>query len=885
MPANLKLRPAVLAARDKLAVGREKLRRQHARGSPGIQVCARLTDLLDTVLLDLYHDALQEVGSGVESLIAMAPYGGYGRRDVAPFSDVDLMLLHKRGAESRIAPFVRRLTQDIVDAGLDLGFSLRTPTQACSLAMSDATIFTSLVECRYLAGSVQLFSGFMRRFRRLAMRRSQALLARVEDSRDAERQQHGDTIYLLKPNVKRSRGGLRDLQMVRWVGFARYGEAEPESLLRAGVLDDEDRRKLRDAREFLLRLRNELHFHAGKSQDLLDRHEQVRIAELYAYQGDERKLPVERFMRDYIKHTSNVRHTVAHFVESAKTQRGVGPVFAELFSHQMEGDFRISPGKIKATRRGLQKVMSDITEVLRLMQLATRTGTRIDHKTWEAIRESMMAASSMELAPAAIARFLALLDQPSGVGSQLRRLHELRVLERIIPPLAHARHLMQFNEYHKYTVDEHSIRAIECATGFFTRDDTLGRAYRKVKKKWLLHLALLVHDLGKGFVEDHSDVGRRLAAETAEHLGLGERETGILKFLVHRHLVMSHLAQRRDINDDNVVIEFAVDVGSAETLQMLYVLTCADLAAVGPGVLNNWRLDLITQLYRRARAHLAGDANLDVEDQRLRKLRGELRKLAKETYGTGDFDAEGRWWTAQIAALPRSFLVESEPSEVIAQLGDLRELQHDSAAAWGRFLPNRNAMEYTVSAYEQTTPGAFHRLTGALTSKGLEILSAEINTLAEDLIFDRFYVRDTHYADEPPAERTEEICEALVNVLTGPSAPPPTFQKKWASERQQAPEEGRLPTEVRIDNSTSEQYTIIDVFTHDRTGLLYTVSRTIFELGLSVQGAKIGTHLDQVVDVFYVKDNRGKITDERRLAEIRDRLLAAIAALEAVPAA
>ncbi|MEO8498877.1 MAG: [protein-PII] uridylyltransferase, partial [Planctomycetota bacterium] len=560
----------------------------------------------------------------------------------------------------------------------DLGYSRRTPAYACSLALTDATIFTSLAESRFLAGSVRLFSQFMHKFRKLALRRSKSLIAKIEESRQAERNQHGDTIYLLKPNVKRSRGGLRDLQLVRWVGFARWGEAETSHLVLAGHLAAADRSKMRDAREFLLRLRNELHFHAGKSLDLLDRHEQVRIAELYGYEGDENQLPVERFMRDYIEHTSHVRYCAAHFVETAKSRRGIVKIAGELFSHRMEGDFRVGPVHISATRRGREKLRSDLSEVLRLMDLANRSKTRIDHETWQMIRESMLESSSVELSPQAVTRFRSLLDQPGDLGDLLRRLHELRVLEKIVPPLAHARHLMQFNEYHRYTVDEHSIRAIESATTFQHRDDTLGRAYRKIKKKWLLHLALLMHDLGKGFSEDHSEVGQRLAGETAEFLGLGESDTEILKFLVHKHLVMSHLAQWRDTNDDDVVVQFAVDVGSAEVLRMLYVLTCADLDAVGPGVLNRWKLDLLKQLYRRARAHLAGDINLDDEERWLKDRRNALNALAESA-------GNPKWWHQQIAKLPRNYLTDYEPTEMMNRLKGLAALPRDKAVAWGRW--------------------------------------------------------------------------------------------------------------------------------------------------------------------------------------------------------
>jgi len=874
MTIGTRLRPSVLAARDKLAEVRAKLRAQHDSGSPGVQVCARLTDLLDSVVLDLYRSALHDLGEDLESLIALAPYGGYGRRDVAPYSDVDLMLLHKPRVERRIMPFVRRFTQDIVDAGLELGYSLRTPQYACSLAATDPTIFTSLVEARYLAGSVPLFANFMHRFRRMALRRSAGLIAKIEQARREEKLQHGDSVYLLKPNVKRSEGGLRDLQMVRWIGFARYGEAEPEYLVRVGVLAREEHNGLREAREFLLRLRNEMHFQAGKSRDLLDRNEQVRIAEVFGYRGDPNALPVEQFMRHYIEHTSNVRYAAAHFVEAATAPSGIRKWLAECVSSRMDGDFRIGQTFISANRHALPKVRSSLVEVLRLMDLANRTSTRIEHETWQEIRKAMLGCTEIQLSSQAAARFLSFIDQPGGLGVLLRRLHELRVLERIIPPMAHARHLMQFNEYHKYTVDEHSIRAIDAAASFLNRDDTLGRAYRGIKKKWLLHLALLMHDLGKGFQEDHSEVGRRLAGETAEHLGLNSQDAETLEFLVHKHLLMSHLAQWRDIDDEQVVVQFAVDVGSADILQMLYVLTCADLAAVGPGVLNRWKLDLLARLYRRARASLTGDAALDAEDRKLQEQRAEIRQLVSQ-------HEDQSWWDKQITALPRSYLIDDAPAELVRQLERIHKLPRRSALAWGRHLPDRKAVEYTVAAYEEVAPGIFHKLTGALSSKRHDILSAEIHTLADQLVLDRFYVVDRDFADAPLPSRIQEVCDALVKSLLDPTEAAPSFRRTWSEYVAEKPTAGRLETRVRVDNSTSDQFTILDVFAHDRTGLLYTISRRIFELGLSVHGAKIGTHLDQVVDVFYVTGAKGKIVDEGQINHIRQELLEAIEAFEA----
>lgn len=874
--------PAVLHARERLAEQREKIRRQHNSGSPGVQVCALLTDLLDSLVTDLWRATLEVTGEdgpdGIGEHVALVAHGGYGRRDVAPYSDVDLMLLHPPGVEARIEPLARRLIMHVGDAGLTLGFSVRTPRHACRLAGDDATVLTSLGEHRYIAGDLGLYNRFVARLERQVRRRVGSLLAAIEASRADERRQYGESVYMLTPNIKRSRGGLRDIQFVRWIGFVRWGQASLSGLRRAGALSEEDYRTLRDAREFLLRLRNELHFRAGKAHDVLDRAEQVRLATDYGYQGFQGVLPVEQFMREYFRQTSEVWHVASHFLESARPRPAATRVLAPLMSHRMDGDFLVGPIHISATRRGLEKLRGDVTEVLRLMDLANMADKRIDHNTWKIIRAAMIDRRLADLPTEAARRFVSLLAQRSQLPDLLRRLHEVRLLEQIIPGMDHARGLLQFNEFHKYTVDEHCLRAVQCATEFHHDSGPLGEAYRSIKQKHLLHLALLVHDLGKGFEEDHSEVGQRLAEAAAQRLQLTERETEIVKFLVYKHLFMSHLAFRRNIDDPAIPLQLAVECGSPNLLKMLYVLTCADLAAVGPGTLNHWKLQLLTELYRRALVHVAGDTPGPGSREWLDRRRSEVRRLAARF---ADSAESAEWWDRQIAALPPSYLNSGSAEIVLEELNRLRTLPHHEAIARGRYLPDLDAVEYTIGAYEEITPGIFHKLTGALTSKGHNILSAEINTLADGLVLDRFFVQDLDYSGEPPSERIAEVCRRLVASLQDPSGKPPTFRKTWTTAAEKASTFNRLPTRVRIDNATSEQSTIIDVFAHDCTGLLYTIGRTLFELNLSVKFAKIGTFLDQVVDVFYVTDVNGQeIAEDSRLQEIRDRLLAAVEALD-----
>ncbi|MDP6444732.1 MAG: [protein-PII] uridylyltransferase [Pirellulaceae bacterium] len=859
----------VSAIKDRLTAGREKARRQHDSGVPGIQVCAQLTDLLDSVILDLYQEALDEIGDPeLPKLMCLVAHGGYGRRDVAPFSDVDLMLLHAAGAEDRVAPLARHLTLRIYDTGLTLGFSLRNAKQACQLAARDAPIFTSLAESRYLTGSVQLFTKYMSRFRRSAQRRQRAIIDAIQLARREERSQYGETVYLLRPNVKRSRGGLREIQMLRWVGFARYGETDPETLQRLGVLHKSDRKTLRDASEFLLRVRNELHFQAGKSQDMLEKSEQLRIAEKLEYAESEAVLPVEQFMRDYFDLTGQVRYITAQFVESAKPSSAVHSFLGPLVVRRAGNEFQIGTRYVRATKVGLEKLKGDLSNILRLMELANFEHKRIHNETWKAIREDMMDREEIEYSGAAAERFLALIAQPGQLGDQLRKLHQLRVLEKFVPPVKHARCLMQFNEYHKYTVDEHSLRAVEAATSFLNEDSSVGRAYGKLNSKRTLHLALLMHDLGKGFAEDHSIVGERLALETGPLLGLPQEETETIAFLILKHLRMAHVALRENLYDESVIIRFAVEVGSAHMLRMLFVLTCADIDAVGPGVLNQWKLELLTELYYRTRRLLAED---DSTEDWIAQRRDQIRGAAR----IGD---NSDWWDRQLDALPLGLMSGREPVVIADDLTRLQGIERDQLAAWGTFHPERDAVEYKIAAHSNVAEGIFHKLTGALSAKGLQILSAEIYTLADNLVLDRFYVEDLDYRGESTPERLDEVSRALCTAAKSDSNEAPSFGRRWSGSTSEQNIED-LPVRVRFDNGTSDSHTIVTVFAYDRRGLLFSITRCLFEQGLSVHAAKIATHYDQVVDVFYVSDRQGaKVEHVDRLDQIRDSLFQAIEA-------
>lgn len=876
MPTGVRLRSSVLTAREQLFVGRKHLREQHDRGLDGIKVCGRLTSLVDGAISRLYDSALadrsEKEAAEVRARISLVAHGGYGRRQQAPYSDVDLMLLHEGKVDALVTDFARRLTQDIFDVGIQLGQSVRTVSQAIQMSRAEPQIGTSLIESRLLLGNTALYQSFQDAMASMIERRRATLSRDFIAARRTERQQFGESVYLLEPNVKRSRGGLRDVHLLRWLWFLRCGVADFDRLHDMGVLSKFDHRRLISSQLFLMRTRNELHFYAGDACDLLSRAEQMRVAAHFQFRGREGMLPVEQFMRDYFHHTNHVWHLANRLSDIVQPVSRVSRVFGPVLGRTTEDGYHIGRSEISATSQALARLERHVEEVLKLLELARVEGKRVAQDTWYFIYRAAPQYSN-HLTVHSANLFLKSLANPLRLGEFLRRLHELGVLEKIVPDFAHVRSLLQFNQYHKFTVDEHSIRAVDEATQFAQRQDGLGEIYRDLHNKWLLHLALLLHDLGKGFEEDHSEVGRRIARRTAERLELEQHDAETLEYLVHKHLFMSHLAFRRDTSQPQLVAKFAQEIGTPERLKLLFLVTCADLAAVGPDVLNSWKVEVLFELYRRTLRALKPELEAVVEDRR-----DAARRAALELLRPGERD--DRWFERQLDILPETFVARRSPAETVEVLRRLRSLPPRGGLAWSGYLPETDTVEFFGGIDQGSGRAIFSSMAGALTSHGMQILSAETNTLADGLLLLHYVVHDPDFPGEPPPERLSVVCDSLVSSIDREA--PPKFRKVWGHDQQEADAAlSNLPNEVRIDTQLSDECAIVEVFTIDRRGLLYRLARTLHDVGLVIRFAKIGTYLDQVVDVFYVTERDGlKPLSEERLNEIRAKLFEDIAPAE-----
>lgn len=469
--------------------------------------------------------------------------------------------------------------------------------------------------------------------------------------------------------------------------------------------------------------------------------------------------------------------------------------------------------------------------------------------------------------------FIRILAGPR-TARTLEAMHRAGLLEKFVPAMGTVRGLMQFNQYHKYTVDEHSLLAVGRAEALAGDPGPLGDVYRSIKRKDILHLAVLMHDLGKGQGQQrHSEAGKRLAEEAAVRLGLNEQEARTLSFLVHRHLLMAHTAFRRDPNDDKVVFSFAREVGTPEVLRKLLALTAADIAAVGPGMLTKWKESLLIALYARAMPRVSGDRESRHSPERQTRLAEDITRQLSLAESGGPIEQGGvdrAWVEAQLKQFPERYLQGTAPARLAAHIAGVRRLHAGQVLVETDYDQELGTSEYCVITYDDVATGIFSKVAGVLAGSGLQILDAQILTRADGIVIDTFHVTDLDYQGEPPAERRRTIADRIAAVLKGWEDVDDVLRRGARLRLNRSLPKTQEPTEVLIDNETSDEYTIIDVFADDRLGLLYVITRAMFDLGLSVHAARISTMLDQACDVFSVTDRAGnKVRDQAELERVR----------------
>jgi len=867
---------------------REALRQRLREGATGGEVVQAFSDFMDGLLMAKFREVIQQGNAEIRAswqeccLVAM---GGYGRRELSPYSDIDVMILIQGHQPEMAQGISKGVFHHLWDLGFQVGHSVRSIPECLEIGRTDLPACTSLMESRFLGGNPTVFQEFKRKFdRRILKRQAKRFVQDKIEERQLEYAKYGGTIFLLEPNVKKSKGGLRDVHLVQWVGQARYGAGTIQELSNRGLLTLQDYQVLQDAQEFLWRLRGFLHFEAGRAQDILTFDDQVRLAEIYGLTDLPNLLAVEQYMQQYFRHTAGVHDRCLRFLEQAQELSWVHHMRRWWPSSLIEGHFRREDHRLTISSEKILGVLESPILLLRLFELSHEQELSIDSQVLHELSQHLATVPNERFHTNEVSRiFRGILRRPGRIWKTLEAMHQAGLLEKLVPAFARVRGLMQFNQYHKYTVDEHSLLAVKEAERLQTDQGIMGEVYRKIEDKDILHLALILHDLGKGRSGDHCKIGQELAHLTADRLGLSQPEREVLAFLVFHHLVMSHTAFRRDLNDPKIIQAFAQKMITVPVLQKMFILTVADISAVGPEVMTKWKESLLGELYSHTyEAMVEGQPSSPTASGKIvlpPAARVALLNAMALQWGepSGPPSDWSSWVDERLSQLPDWYVTSTPPEQMAAHLLAMRNLSSRPTHVEGRFNGELGVSEYVLITRAQAKPGLFMQVTGVLAALGLEVLNAQIMTLADGTVLDIFSVNDADCEGQPSDFRLHEVSQEIQAVVQEEYSVDHVFERRRRLTFGRQFPTGRRPTEVLIDNEVSDSYTVIDVFADDKPGLLFVLAKTLVQLDLSIHMARIGTRLDQVVDVFYVTTTLGeKIHDATHGKHIQEAIQKAV---------
>ncbi|MDX2274199.1 MAG: [protein-PII] uridylyltransferase [Hyphomonadaceae bacterium] len=856
-------------------------------GDNGRTVARLLAKLADEVVGALYdfttvHIFRSRNPTQGERFAVMA-VGGYGRGELAPYSDLDLLFLRAY----KQTPWAESVTEYMLymlwDMGLKVGNSSRTVDECLKLAKGDHTIQTSLLEMRHLCGDATLSGDLTKKFRKEIMGRNPtAFVAAKLAERDARHQKAGASRYMVEPNIKEGKGGLRDLHSLFWIARARYGFDDPREYVSSGVFSQEEAAEFQRAHDFLWTVRWHLHLIAGRAEERLTFDVQPELARRMGYFDRGNLSGVERFMKRYFlvaKRVGALTRVLCATLEADQAKRAPQNLQRLLPSAKDKSFAALPPGFVMDAGRlnaAHPQVFDDPINLLRVFQLADERSVDV-HPA--AIGEVSKRVSRINAAfrrePAAREIFLNIVASPRQPAAALALMNEAGVLGRFLPEFGRIVAQMQFNMYHHFTVDEHTLRGIaaisEIEKGRYGDHNPLATSLMpKIINRRALYLAMLLHDTGKGDGDQQIE-GAKSARTACERLGLPEEEVELISWLVGHHLEMSDCAQKRDISDPRTVAQFVELVGSLEKLRLLLVLTVADIRAVGGGLWNDWKGQLLRDLYAFAEAAFRGGQS-DEDSVRI--------QLAQRAAETRKFVLDHVWRSKDVewvSALDDAYWLGYDREALIWQISEVTVARRRGAIPHvaARHVIQRGVTEVLIYAGDR--PGLFASLATAIAASGADIADARIHTTRDGAAFDVFSVQTTDH--RPFGLKDRRQLDAMVARLHRAALEDPVETSAPALPKRLSA--FRIEPWVRTDNSLTPNATIIEASGRDRPGLLAALARVFAEAKINILSAHLGAYGERVNDVFYVQDRDGpQIVDPQRIAMIEAKLEEVLLAVE-----
>jgi len=839
----------------------DRIKQERLHYASAWQLSLRMTELTDETVIKVCEMAEEQAGK-TKDIVVLA-LGGYAREQMAPYSDIDILILHKNKISKQQEEFIACFTTIMWDIGTNPGIQVKGLKDVTKAAMEDEVVRTSFIDNRFLYGDENQYRSYLKIINDKVMERGKTefLMMKIDGVRNRN-SKFRDSIFRLQPNIKEGTGGIRDVNTIYWICKILYKTVNLAETVKHGILTPLEFDELMDNSEFLFRVRSELHYFHKRKYDLMTLEAQIDIAANLGYKGTSSVQSVELFMRDYYLKAKQTAEITQKVINRTLTKLSARKLTRRVYMSKLSDGYYKYDNTLTVSSKNI--FIENPKKIISIFRYAADKGLKLSDSTCELIYENTYLIDN-DFIKEYGSLFLKTVSAFPHSFRIVSDMAKCRVLQAVIPEFEELECKPQFDYYHHYTVDEHTILALNYIDKLIaTIPPSLSiyqEALTKTSRKDLLALAILLHDIGKGQGKNHSLVGAKMSNIVCKRLGMGLDDTDTVTTLVEHHLLMSHIAQRRDLHDIEVIEHFTSFLNSDEELRLLFLLTYADMNAVGGATFNEWKNNLLKELYSKSESAINNE-NLQEEfeivvNRRRKKMEERCKMMPEILEASAMFDDEYVFSTKAVHMIRYLQMAQNvkDDKDVIVEL-DIRD--------------DLNTIEVIVCAKDRV--GLLSRVCGAITSLTYNIKWAKIYTLDNNITIDNIMIDNPYSGRKMPASKQDVLKNRIIETINDTSN----------IVRQITQSESSIKTpanifvkkdKIEFDNEVSTQYTVIDIYAMDRIGLLYDILCTFSKLGLNVARAKISTDVDRVVDSFYLTDSNGdKITDSKILDLIREEL-------------
>ena len=848
-------------------INNKKLIDHFRKNNNGLELAKKRSFLLDQIIYKCYKQNTNYFKKDIKNFkFSVVATGGFGRQELAPHSDIDILFLYSLKEKKKIKEFVKPILYDLWNLGLRVGHATRTLQECISYSKKELDVCTSILESRFIAGNKNIYKNLMNKYKReIVAKYGKKFIKTIFLEREKRLKETGDTRYLLEPNVKNGKGGIRDLQTLDWIGKFFYRIHTLNDLINFKILDKNSVESFIKAKKFFWTVRSYLHILSERPNEYLSFEFQNLIAKKLGYKKTKALSNVEKFMKDYFfttKRVSDLIRIYCNFIEDK--EKLISSSKKEKSKEIKFADFIIKNKRINFSKNfSLKSIyLGNFNSFFKIIEIAQEKNLDLHPKAVRFILDNIKKVEKkIKGKKEFLSPFLKILTSKNKTEKFLKLMSDLGLLGILIPDFKRVSGQMQFGGFHTYTVDEHTLKAIGYINDIETKKNfkeslLYTKIFSEIISTKVLYIAMFFHDLGKGTGRDHSIVSCEIAKKFCFYMEIDLTEKNTILWLIKNHLLMNKISQKRDIDDSNTIFEFAKKVQSLEQLKLLFIFTVADMKATGKTIWNNWNKYPLEKLFLKTRNLFLGSSiNIDkkiIESVRLKLIRD------KKLYPKNKIKNV-------LKILPKEIYLNNDKKKIIKFLQIIQKFKKETCI---KIFQNKQKTATEIIIYTRDKPGLLCKLSGAITASGFNVIESKVSTLNNGMVLDVLWVRDLNGHMLDTVYHFSKLEKKMLEILSNGKS----LEKEIQSEREKNLKKNlfNINTKIFVDNNTSKKHTILEINTFDRVGLIYDLTKKLYKLGLKISSAKILSMGKGANEIFYIQDMKGnKIISNKKINELK----------------